>query len=89
MEQWDDLLAHHAMQTLAPHFKKGRRPRLKQFKFYSSQDSGDEFQDEADVIDIAEAWKRREKLWKQVKQQGAPASILKRHGKDVPVQALD
>lgn len=36
MEQLDDMLAHHAMQTLGPHMKKGSKPKLEQFKLYGT-----------------------------------------------------
>lgn len=38
MEQWDDLLAHHAMQTIGPHLKPGSMPKLEKFKLYKSQE---------------------------------------------------
>lgn len=37
MEQWDDLLAAHAMHVLSPHLKKNQRD-YKKFRFYEREE---------------------------------------------------
>lgn len=59
MEQLDDLLAHHAMQTLGPHMKKGSKPKLEKFKLYKSQEKATGVKDSEYASGFLEAMKKR------------------------------
>lgn len=59
MEQWDDLLAHHAMQTLGPHMKKGSKPKLEKFKLYGTSEKKTGVKDSEYASAFLDAMKKR------------------------------
>lgn len=61
MGQWDDLFAHHAMQTLGPHMKRGSRPKLEKFKFYKSEKKETGVKDSEYASGFLDAMRKRTK----------------------------
>ena len=83
MDEWDDLLAHHAMQLVGPHMKKHARPRWRNFKLYTRK-AGTEPED----LDPKEVRERAERAREISEALGPPALLKNKFGEHVTVTRL-
>ena len=83
MDEWDDLLAHHAMHLLRPHMKKHARPKWSNFKLYRHGSGA-----EPEELDPEEARERAERKREISDAMGPPGLLTNKYGENVTVTRL-
>lgn len=83
LNDYDDLLAHHAMHILRPHMKKNARPDWKKFKLLTHKASA-----ATTLEDAEERRERTERSQERAAAMGAPGLLKNRFGENVTVTRL-
>lgn len=81
LNDWDDLLAHHAMQVLRPSMKKNARPDYKKFKLLQRKAK-------TRLEDAEERAERVERSQERAEAMGAPGVLRNKYGVEVKVTRL-
>lgn len=81
LNDWDDLLAHHAMQVLRPSMKKNARPDYKKFKLLQRKAK-------TRPEDVGERAERSSAAQERAEAMGPPRMLTNKHGEQVTVTRL-